>query len=136
MTAPATEYLIAHITIPGAPVTKKTSQALVWVGKGPKRRPKIVPSARSKRWEGEVSAALHVLWRRPALTNLVWVRALFYRPTETTGDLSNYLQALGDALERGGVVANDRLIASWDGSRRLVDADDPRVEVDLLAFGD
>lgn len=34
-----------------------------------------------------------------------------------------------DWLQRAGVLANDRQIASWDGSRLDKDASRPRVEV-------
>ena len=58
------------------------------------------------------------------------VRALFYRQT-LTGDAVGYYQALADTLEKGGIVQNDRLIESWDGSRLLKDADHPRVEIEI-----
>ena len=41
--------------------------------------------------------------------------------------------ALADALEEAGIVENDRLIVSWDGSRLLKDAATPRIEVMLEA---
>ena len=41
------------------------------------------------------------------------------------------LKKVADALEEAGVVLNDSLIASWDGSRLLKDAANPRVEITL-----
>jgi len=57
-------------------------------------------------------------------------RALFYRKT-LVGDACNFCQALADALEEGGIVRNDSLIVSWDGSRLLKDSENPRVIVTL-----
>jgi hypothetical protein len=55
---------------------------------------------------------------------------LFYRDAER-GDAVGYYQGLADLLEKRGVVANDRLIMSWDGSRLLKDSANPRVELTL-----
>lgn len=58
------------------------------------------------------------------------VSALFYRQT-LTGDAVGYYQALADSLQEGGIVVDDKLIVSWDGSRMLKSADNPRVELVL-----
>lgn len=63
----------------------------------------------------------------------VLVEAVFFRE-RAVGDLAGFIQALGDVLEVGGVVANDRLIAGWpmprDGGLPLrKDADRPRIEL-------
>lgn len=57
-------------------------------------------------------------------------RALIHRETKV-GDAVGYYQAIADTLEDLGVVENDRLIVSWDGTRLLKDAKDPRVEIVL-----
>jgi len=67
---------------------------------------------------------------RLPITDEVNCRALFYRDA-LRGDAVGYYQALADALEEAGIVKNDRLIVSWDGSRLLKDADIPRIEVTL-----
>ena len=58
------------------------------------------------------------------------VSAAFYRD-KLTGDAVGYYQALADALEEGRIVENDRLIVSWDGSRLLKDAKNPRIELEI-----
>ena len=58
------------------------------------------------------------------------VRALFYRDAER-GDAVGYYQGLADLLEKRGVIANDSQLRSWDGSRLLKDAGNPRVEIEL-----
>ncbi len=78
----------------------------------------------------------------------VHVRALVYRDADR-GDLVGYLQAIGDVLEaltlrhatkrrppsKGGIIVDDKQIKSWDGSRLLLDRDNPRVEIYVEAFG-
>jgi len=68
--------------------------------------------------------------KRAAWVTPVHVKALFYRDADR-GDLCGYQQAGGDALEAAGVVSNDKIIDSWDGSRRLIDRQNPRVEIEV-----
>jgi len=58
------------------------------------------------------------------------VKALFYRGANR-GDLTGFKQAVGDALERSGTIVNDSIIESWDGSRKLIDRKNPRVEITI-----
>lgn len=58
------------------------------------------------------------------------VRALFFRE-KNIGDAVGFYQALADALQEGGIVANDRQIVSWDGSRLLKDTERPRIIVTI-----
>jgi len=46
------------------------------------------------------------------------------------------MQAVADALEHAGVVVNDRLIVSWDGSRLSKDAVRRRVELEVELFNE
>ena len=48
-------------------------------------------------------------------------------------DLSNALQGPEDALQKAGIIENDSLICSYDGSRRLP-ADEYRLEIELFKF--
>lgn len=68
----------------------------------------------------------------PLIAGVV-VEAVFYRD-RNIGDLCGYQQALGDVLEAGGVIENDRQILCWpqpaDGGWPLrKDAAQPRIEV-------
>ena len=69
---------------------------------------------------------------KTAIAQPVNCRALIYRDA-LRGDAVGYYQALADALEEAGIIENDRLVVSWDGSRLLKDADNPRIEVTLEA---
>jgi len=59
--------------------------------------------------------------------------AIFYRDADR-GDSVGYYQGLADALEAAGVVADDKWIKQWDGSRLAKDASRPRIEVTLTAL--
>jgi Holliday junction resolvase RusA-like endonuclease len=64
------------------------------------------------------------------LRNDVHVKALIYRDRRS-GDLDNFEHAIGDALQKAGVIKNDNQIESWDGSRKLIDRINPRVEIEI-----
>ena len=119
------------LTILGAPRTKKTSQRIV--RNKATGRMFVMSSTSSKGWEKSAILQLQAQWKQPAFAEPVNLRAVFYRE-RATGDLSNFLSALCDALERGGVVANDRLICGFDGCRLDKDAANPRVELEVEAL--
>jgi Holliday junction resolvase RusA-like endonuclease len=135
------------LTILGAPRTKKTSNRVVRV----KGRTVVLPSKANETWARAAVLQLRTQWRRPhgrivaidgkrgivtmdssaaPWRSALACRAMFYRDANR-GDLIGYMQALADALEAAGIVENDRLIVSWDGTRMLTDKANPRVEVEL-----
>ena len=120
-----------RFVIEGAPRTKKNHMRIVRVRGGP------VP----------IQAASHDAWSRAAILQLqsqchglranmrcegvpLNLRALVYRD-RAVGDLGNYLAAVCDALERAAVVADDKWIMGFDGSRLLIDRARPRIEIEL-----
>lgn len=118
-----------RLTLPGPPRTKKTSNRLVRAG----ARHRILPSKAWEEWR-DVCWVASGPWRRkwleaPLAFN-VNVTALFYRDARR-GDAVGYYQGLGDVLEYCAIVANDKYITQWDGSRLLVDRDNPRVELEI-----
>jgi Holliday junction resolvase RusA-like endonuclease len=135
-----------RITIVGAPVTKKNSGQLVSTGAKCRAcgnrtgRPFMLPSPQSKAWTASAVRQMHEQHpdaspAGPIFTIPVNCRALFFRE-RATGDANNFYAAIADALEAAGVVANDRLIVSWDGSRMLKDAANPRIEILLTPVDD
>jgi hypothetical protein len=115
------------LTVHGAPRTKKNHGSVIQRGK----RRFHIPSAAWTNW----AATAPVIYQScgvptPPVGVKVNCRALFYRDAER-GDAVGYYQGLADLLEKRGVVANDRLIVSWDGSRLLKDSANPRVELVL-----
>ena len=115
-----------NFTIPGAPRTKKNSG---WRTKQGKQ----MPSHAFLAWNKDAQLWLvdtRRKWDGLPLEGPVNCAAAFYRDAER-GDAVGYYQALADALEEAQIVENDALIVSWDGSRMLKDAANPRIEVEL-----
>ena len=152
-----------YLKIPGAaPRTKKAHNRLT--GYGPKcpvcGRPqynKVMPSKAHEVWFNQ-SMLFAPLIRRQLeamgvvlpIKNKIQVRALFYRDRDV-GDLIGYEQALADYLQEpkqspknpgklvrngAGVIKDDRQIASWDGSRLMKDAKNPRIECEISTLDD
>ena len=120
-------------TILGPPRTKGNSPRIAQTRTG---RRFVLPSKASEIWENAAIAQVQVRMHRYHGTTFHegqrWnCRALIYRERNGPGDASNYYKAIGDALERGGAVTNDRYIASWNGSDVLLDRKNPRVEIEL-----
>lgn len=117
---------------------------------GVKRKvPIVLPSADYEAWFKHsmeqamfIKAALNRRGAALPLEGPVSVRALFYR-ARNMGDLTGFENALGDWLQMprqkdgkttrqgAGFIVDDRFIESWDGSRKLVDAEKPRIEVTI-----
>jgi len=132
---------IPGFVIHGAPRTKKNSSRVVNIG--PMCRtcgkrggfPKVLPSEAYEAWEKEALAQCEGIkhhLRRAGFTlpldGPVSVEVAIYRERDT-GDTVGFLQAVGDMLQAAGMVTDDRQIEDWDGSRRLKDSANPRVEV-------
>ncbi len=123
-----------RFTIEGQPASKKNSLRAFQV----RGRQVVMQSKQSTAWEKtaiEQLLAGKFKYRNDPNCHRAeqrWnLRALFYRTHEAPGDLGNFLASACDALERAGVVENDRYIAGFDGSRMLVDKARPRVEIEL-----
>lgn len=122
--------MMFEVTIIGAPRTKGNSPQLFG------RRGKIgyVPSKSFRQWEAIAVPQLRIAMRgAAAFSGRVQVSAVFFR-ARAIGDLDNYMKAMGDILQTAKVIANDRLIVSWDGTRLESDSKRPRVELRVQAL--
>lgn len=134
------------LTIEGAPRTKKNNGRRKYSFK--QKRTFNVSSEAHEKWALAAAHQLRAMWRgkRP-LDGDLQVKALVYREADWAGDLVGYMQAIGDVLEKatprasettramkGGVIENDQQIESWDGSRRLIDRERPRIELEIRAY--
>ncbi len=119
--------MTSRLVVFGAPRTKKNSSRVVKAG----RFTKVLPSEAYERWEAMALPQMRIARAgRPPITEDVNVRAVFYRDA-ARGDAVGYYQALADALEKAGVLVNDKQIVSWDGTRLSKDAKNPRVEIEI-----
>lgn len=135
-------------TLPVTPRTKKNSRRHI-KGRSKSTGKTItvpLPSEQYDRMEADVA-----IWARtssvldPARVSGPWgystlelaqplnCAAIFYRDA-LRGDAVGYYQGLADALEAAGIVANDKWIVQWDGSRLRKDAKRSRIEVTLTAI--
>ncbi len=117
---------------------------------------RLISSEYHEKWFDHAMTQMPIL-RRQALdqieelpiTKPVGIKALFYR-AQNSGDWSGYTQALGDLLQeqkinphtlkvtrRGlGIIGDDRQVEHWDGTRRMKDAQNPRIEIEITILGD
>ena len=119
------DNIIVKFTIPLPPITKKNSQRIVNRG----GRPMILPSEKYKEYE---ESALWFIPRRDVPIDFpVNVRCIFYMPTNRLCDLTNHLESIDDVMVRAGLLKDDnyKILAAHDGSRVLVDKNNPRTEV-------
>lgn len=132
-----------RLTIYGRPTTKKTKNQVAIVA----GRPRVFPSKKWREWVDGARVEVHSKLPSFPIKEEVNCRATFYR-WRNAGDAVGYYQALADFLETclacrrrtcscndAGVriLADDKWIVSWDGSRLRKDNDDPRIEVTLTS---
>ena len=117
------------IVIPIAPVTKKNHQQIFYRKTSTARKPFVMPSEQYRAYAGD--AAKFIPRRTDPIDYPVNVKCLFYMPTKRRVDLVNLLQSACDVLVYGGFLKDDnsRIVASHDGSRVLIDKDNPRTEI-------
>lgn len=148
-----------RLVLSDAPRTKKTHNRIISIGAKCRAcgrgTPRVMPSEQWTAWSDRIvpllRAALFQLLRGSALSRvgtgpLVYVEAsgdfagaiarpvncaaIFYRD-RAAGDSHGFYQGLADVLQEADVVADDKWIVSWDGSRLDKDAAQPRVELVL-----
>lgn len=115
-----------RLVIFGAPRTKKTSNQLARAG----MRHVVLPSAAWRRWAHTAPVKRPSGVAFPLPCQPYNCAAVFYRDANR-GDAVGYYQGLGDLLESRDIIRNDKYIAQWDGSRLMVDRENPRVELVL-----
>lgn len=129
------DFAILRFQLPGAPMTKKNHQQILRTRDG---RSFVAPSPEWQRYERDSLARLSEFVVQVGeylpIDYPVQVMALFYRQANV-GDLNNYQAGLADLLQAAQILADDKFIDSWDGSRKLKDAAAPRVEVEITRYG-
>ena len=128
-------------TIPGAPIGKGRPRATVRGG-----FVRTYTPAKTKKWESDAAMVLRSSWREEPLEGpiSVGILALFPRPQRMVWktkpmprvpyvqkpDLDNVAKAVLDALEKAGVIRDDKAVWSLDCEAMYCAGDeDPRVVV-------
>lgn len=119
---------VAGFFVEGEP---KPQGSMRSVGKG-----RMIPdNPHMKKWRDHVQAQATQVWGgKDPLDQPVEVHAVFWLPSPkkprfsvpATGyDTDKLQRAIGDALERGGVLRNDARITTWIADKRYATAADP-----------
>jgi Holliday junction resolvase RusA-like endonuclease len=117
---------VRQLLISGQPITKKNSQVIRCVN----GYPRVMQSKAYRTYEEK---ALKEMLAYPGETIMgpVAVTVLYWLKDRRRPDLTNLLQATADILEKTKVIANDRNIVSWDGSRIMGVSRTPRAEITI-----
>ena len=62
------------------------------------------------------------------------VKFLFYRGDRRNVDMDNLLAFPQDILQKAGIIENDCLIESYDGTRKYYDKENPRTEIFISKY--
>lgn len=97
------------------------------------QRTLTMPSDRYLDWERFTVVRLKRVWGfKPPISEPVIMRAVFgFKNHQHEADLSNLYEGIQDALQKAGVLVNDKLIYGHDGSRKVFGIDEG-VSVQLI----
>ena len=128
--------------IDGQPMSKKRNWTI-----GRQRShsgsPRIILTAKYKAWE---KGAVNQLWAQRMtyqshmtgefgpIFSFVEVAFEFFLKDKKRYDLSNLIQGPEDALVKAGILKDDSIIASLDGSRKHLGCENPRVQITIRQF--
>lgn len=122
------------LTVFGKPITKKNNQQILYNQRT--KRPFISPSKQYKQYR-----TMFLRQVKPMRINLdiqepICIQALYYMPDRRKVDITNLMNATHDLLTEAGIIADDssKIVKSVDGTRVLVDKDNPRVEITITKF--
>lgn len=118
---------IYKAVITGCPRTKKNSPR---IRRGRNGKRYVAPSDAFLTYQDTAGWQLRNRPEEP-LSGRYNVRVLYFMDTLRRVDLSNLLESTCDILVHYGIIADDnsRIVASHDGSRVLLDRDNPRAEI-------
>lgn len=118
-----------RFTISGSIRSKKNSKQIIKVG----NRHIPISSKAYKAWEKEAHKELSIQSRGFGVRIVpVHITATFYYKGSRP-DIHGAMESLADCLQ-GYVIADDRQIESWDGTRIIHDKENPRTEFEILKF--
>ena len=122
------------INIQLSPITKKNSQQIVQNTKTGK--PYIIQSKSYRLYEKQAGWFINRGLQDLKIAAPVNIKCLYYMPTKRRVDLTNLLEATDDILVKYGVLEDDNsnIVVSHDGSRVLLDRDNPRTEITISFY--
>lgn len=117
------------LTLIGQPRTKKNSSRFVTLKDG---RKFLLPSKEFSEYEKECLIQIQRSLRQ-LINTPVSVAIRVYKKDYRKSDLVGYLQSISDILVKAEVLEDDNytIIRSYNGSFVAVDAENPRVEIEI-----
>lgn len=129
--------MIIHLICPGQPVSAKNHQTPIRTSSG---RLRIIKGKAITSWYERVVPVLETQWaayQMPTLTAPVHITMHQYLVHPLTSDANpdgdNVQSGVWDALQKAGVIANDRQVVAWAGTKTH-DRINPRVCVEIRAL--
>lgn len=121
--------VIYQAMIPINPRTKKNSQQILINRKS--KKPFVTQSDIYKQYEKDVGWFLKP--PQSPIAEPVNIKCVFYRDSARRVDLTNLLEAMDDILVKYKILEDDNynIIVSHDGSRVMIDRDNPRTEIEI-----
>jgi len=111
--------MIRRYTITGTPAVLKNSKQIINIG----GKPRLIPSTKARKAKENAVAELKVQHTGEPVDKPIAVKFTFYGAWKigagNVPDLSNLLELPQDAMQAAGVIADDRLIESLDGTIRV-----------------
>ena len=100
------------------------------------KRPCIIQSRAYRQYAKMAKEQIALLGTPEPCYAPIHVKCLYYLATTRTPDLINLMAATHDILEDTGVILDDVIIQSVDGSRIIGKDPQPRVEIEIEAMHD
>lgn len=129
--------LAVKLIIRGKPLSWKNSRQIIFKRDNGGQRAAAVKNAAQKRWFESAITQLRAQWIGedpiPESERLN-VSIVSYLATRRLIDADNLYGGPHDALQESGVIENDSSIQTHDGSDRLYDKEDPRVEITIMRY--
>lgn len=118
-------------TIPVHPITKKNNPRIFHTG----GRMVVLPSKAYEKFENDCLKIIPSKYRTK-INYPVNIKVLYYVKTKRRIDKTNLESAIMDVLVKAEVLADDsaispEIVVSTDGSRVLIDKQNPRVEIEI-----
>lgn len=126
--------LLYAATIPGNPIVKKNNQKVSFRG----RYPRKYNTPQYKQWSYVAEQTIMNVYGRPdrPVDYPVLLVCKFFMQTKRRVDLSALYEGIQDVLVKCSVLEDDNfnIIAGHDGSRVLLDRENPRLELEIHEF--
>jgi Holliday junction resolvase RusA-like endonuclease len=121
------------IILQGEPRTKKNSGQIIMAG----GKPRLLPSKPYKEYR-ECCLWRIPGWQKTRINYPVNVQCEYYMGTVRKVDMVNLMEATLDILVDAGVLADDnsRIVVSHDGSRVMLDRENPRAVITITKAGE